>query len=153
MAVAALRRALGEGGKRVEIASAGVAASDGAPASRPAVAAAQRHGLDLQGHSARRVSVEALAGADLVLVMDRAELEAVRRLHPGAASRSHLITELGPGATSGAGIPDPFGGSSESYEECLRRITEHVERIAPSILREVEARAAAEAAGRDEGVA
>jgi len=153
LAAAALRRAVGEAGRRVAIASAGVAATDGSPATESAVAAGQRHGLDVGAHRAQRASAELLEQADLVLALDVAELEAVRRLQGGVASRSHLITELGAGARSGAGVPDPFGGSPEAYEECWRRIAEHVERIAPIVLREVQARAEAQAASRDRGSA
>ena len=153
LAAAALRRALGEGGRRVAIASAGVAATGGLPATPHAVTAGQRHGLDLSAHRAQRVDAELLEQADLVLALDVAEREALRRLYPGAGSRIQLITEVGAGAPSGAGVADPFGGSLEAYEECLRRIAEQIERIAPIVLGEVQVRAAAEAAARDRGSA
>jgi protein-tyrosine-phosphatase len=151
LAAAALRQALGEAGRRVAIASAGVAATAGAAATAPAVATGQRHGVDLGGHRAQRVGAELLEQSDLVLALDTAELEAVRRLLPGAASRIHLITELGADAPSRGGVPDPFGGSPEVYEECWRRIAEHVARIAPIVVGAVQARAEAEAGPRHRG--
>ncbi len=152
MAVAALSEALGEEGQRVAISSAGVLAADDAPASAHAVEVAGRRGLDLSAHRARRLTAAQLAEADLVLAMDGTQLGAVRRMSPEAASRSHVSSDFGAGAPAGVGVPDPFGGSVEAYEECLRRIVEHVERIAPIILHEVQARAEAEPASRDKGV-
>jgi protein-tyrosine-phosphatase len=153
LAAAALREALGDAGRRVSIASAGVMATEGSPASPGALQVGQRRGLDLSGHRSRRVTAELLQEADLVLALDRAELEAVRRMNPKAAARSHLITDAGSDASPGAGVPDPFGGSAEAYEECLRRITEHAGRIARMVLREVQVREEAAAASRDKGVA
>jgi protein-tyrosine-phosphatase len=71
-------------------------------------------------------------GADLVLVMERGHLAAVRAL--GAdAEHSHVLSEWpGPGEPA-LEISDPFGASSEAYEECWRRIQHHLERVVPYI--------------------
>jgi protein-tyrosine phosphatase len=152
LAAAALRRALGAAGRRVAVGSAGVSAAEGVPAAAPAVAVAERHGLDVGGHRARGLTAALVAEADLVLAMDVSQLEAVRRLAPAAAAKSHLLGDLGAGEARGIGVPDPFGGRVEDYEDCLQLITEHVERIAPIIRRAVESRAEAGTASRDKGV-
>lgn len=153
LAAAALRQALGSGGERVEIRSAGVLASPGNPATTPAIDVGSRHGLDLRAHHSERLGIEQVEAADLILILDRSEQDAVSRLSPAAASRTYLLSDYGSEAPSGESVPDPFGGSREAYEECLRRILEHTQRIASVISREVQARREAEAASRDRGAA
>ena len=72
-------------------------------------------------------------GADMVLVMERGHLGAVRALGAGP-ERSHVLSEW-PGLDEpGLELSDPFGASSEAYEECWRRIQHHLERVLPVIL-------------------
>jgi hypothetical protein len=42
----------------------------------------------------------------------------------------------------GLPLSDPFGGSSEAYEECWRRIIHHVDRVVPQIREASRARSA-----------
>ena len=151
LAAEALRQALGEEGQRVEILSAGILAVPGSPASAGVVEVAHRQGLDFRAHRAQRLTLELVDGADLVLALDTTEHEGVLRLAPEAASRTDLLSDYGLEKPSGLGVPDPFGGSREAYEECLRRIVEHVQRVAPIVLRKVQARLEAEAGSRDRG--
>src|SRR5262249_60516092 len=81
------------------------------------------------------------------------ELEVVRRMSPDAGARAHLLSDFDSEHPTGEGIPDPFGGSREAYEECLRRVTEHVQRVAAVVIREGKARREAESASRDRGAA
>jgi len=149
LAAALLRRALGSGsGVRVE--SAGVVAVPGSPATRNAQEVARVVGLDLSAYRAHRLDDPLLATSDLILTMDSYELEVVRQRVPGAADRASLVTDFAREKPTGEGIPDPFGGSLEAYEECLRRLEECVSRILPAVLREARARGAA-GAGREEG--
>ena len=132
LAAAAFREELGGDRERVEIVSAGTAAADGQPASSGALAAGAREGLDLSGHEARRVTAGLLRGADLVLVMEREHLRAAAAL--GAdPERTHVLSEWPPPGAPEAPVADPFGGSAETYEECLRRIRRHVRRIVPYV--------------------
>ena len=141
LAAALLRRALGaESGVRVE--SAGVVAVPGSPATRHAQDVAQRAGLDLTEHRARRLDDPLLVTSDLILTMDSYELEVIRQRVPGAADRLGLLSDYARERPTGEGIPDPFGGSLEAYEECLRRLEENVSRVLPAVLREARARRA-----------
>lgn len=142
LAAALLRRALGpESGVRVE--SAGVVAVPGSPATRHAQDVAQRSGLDLSEHRARRLDDPLLVTSDLILTMDSYELEVIRQRVPGASERLSLLSDYARERATGEGIPDPFGGSLEAYEECLRRLEGHVSRVLPAVLREARARRAA----------
>jgi len=132
MASAALLHALGPDADRVDVVSAGTAAWDGQPATTPSIEVAAADGVDLQSHRSRRVSPELVRSADLVLVMERAHLAAVRAL--GAdPSRTHVLNEYLQQGTSDSPVSDPFGASREAYEECWRRITHHVDRVVPHI--------------------
>ena len=140
LAQAALVRALGDTAAKVAVGSAGTAASDGAPASPPSRDVARRAGLDLEGHRSRRLTRDLLAAADLVLLMDPRDRALVRSLDSEAAARTHGLVDFGRERSTGEAIPDPYGGSAEAYEECLRRIESHLERVAPYVRAAVEER-------------
>ena len=132
MAAGALRRLLAADGGRIVVESAGTAAWDDQPATEAAVRVAALAGVDVSGHRSRRLTPAIVRGADMVLVMERGHLAAVRAL--GAdPEHSHVLSEWpGPGEP-GLEISDPFGASSEAYEECWRRIQHHLERVVPYI--------------------
>jgi protein-tyrosine phosphatase len=134
MAAGALRQALGTDVERILVESAGTAAWEGQPATEPSVRVAANAGVDLSGHRSRRVTPAMVRGSDIVLVMERGHLAAVRAL--GAdPDRTHVLSEWPAPGEPGLEISDPFGASSEAYEECWRRIQHHLERVLP-VLRE-----------------
>ncbi len=141
MASAALRQALGPDAERVEVLSAGTAAWEGQPATAPSIEIAAANGADLTPHRSRRVTPELVRSADLVLVMERAHLAAVRAL--GAdPTRTHVLHEYLQQGTPESPVSDPFGASREAYEECWRRITHHLDRVVPHIREASRARSA-----------
>ena len=76
---------------------------------------AARAGIDLSSHRSRRLTPAMVRGADMVLVMERGHLAAVRAL--GAdADHSHVLSEWPAPGEPGLEISDPFGASSEAYE-------------------------------------
>ena len=129
MAEAIARREIDDRGWRhVEVASAGVSAYPGSPASQEAVEVARERGLDLANHRSRPLSAEEVEAADVILVMAPHHLDAVRRL--GGEEKGALLTlfaagEEGDGA-EGRGVPDPIGGTREEYAATFRRIEELV---------------------------
>lgn len=118
----------------VQVASAGLAASVGAPASRHAVTVGSRHGLELEGHRSRPLTPELLEWADLVLAMSPSHLHAIEQV--GAGEKAALLGDFAAGGT-GAGhpVPDPFGGDEQEYEDTLRELRRLVgdalDRLAP----------------------
>ena len=141
LAAAALARALGERAGQVEVTSAGTAAIDGAPASEGSRRAAARAGLDLTRHRSRHLDRSVLDGVDLVLLMDPRDLQEVRALDPEAAGQTYGLADFARPAPTGEAVPDPFGGSPEAYEECLRRIEMHLERVVPYVTAALDQRA------------
>jgi protein-tyrosine phosphatase len=141
MAAGALRQALGADAERVIVESAGTAAWEGQPATDPSVRVADASGVDITGHRSRRVTPELLRAADLILVMEPVHRAAVLAL--GAEpERSHLLSEWPEPGEPQLVLSDPFGGSSEAYEECWRRIQRHVERVVPKLREALRARSA-----------
>lgn len=119
LAEAVFRRLLREAGRSdIVVTSAGTGAYEGAPASEGAFLVALEAGLDLSGHRARLLSREAVAEADLLLVMARGHLARVERL--GGGARAHLL-----GDYAGAGgdeVKDPYGGDVEGYRATLEQL-------------------------------
>jgi protein-tyrosine-phosphatase len=142
LAAAAFRRALGDLAARVEVRSAGTAAFDGAVASEGARTAAANAGLDLSGHASRRLDASLLEGVDLVLLMDPRDRAHVRAIDPDAAAQAYGLAGFARPAAEDEAIPDPYGGSPEAYEECLRRIESHLERVVPYVRAALDQRAA-----------
>ena len=88
----ALERRLGNGAPPVG--SAGTIARDGAPAMPEAVEAVAELGVDVSGHSARRLRPEDIRDADLIVGMAAEHLEDIHALVPEAESRTFTLKEL-----------------------------------------------------------
>ena len=140
LAEVALKRMLGESASRVEVTSAGVSAWDGAPASEGARAVAKKHGLSLEGHQSRRLTPKILEQQDLVLLMNPGDLVKVRALDENGGAEIYGLGDFGRARPDGSGVPDPFGGPPEAYEEALARIEEHLGRVVPYIQAELRER-------------
>ena len=131
MAETIARRLLDRRGVRgIEVASAGTAAWDGAPASEGAYLVTLEHGLDVSAHRARQLTTDMVAAADLVLGMSAHHVERAEAL--GGKGKSHLLGEFaGPAA---AEVEDPFGGDLDEYRRTFTQLetllTAAVERLA-----------------------
>lgn len=88
----ALERRVGDGAPRV--ASAGTIARDGAPAMPEAVEAAADLGVDISGHSARRLRREHVREAELIVGMAAEHREDIGVLVPEAEGRTFTLKEL-----------------------------------------------------------
>ena len=116
------------GWTNVEVASAGVFASPGAPASRGALDAVQRRGLDLEHHRARLLDVDLAEAADLILTMTAGHRDALEQMGLGvrAATLGDFAMEGGIGP--GPDVPDPIGAGPDVYDATLVHIRELLER-------------------------
>jgi protein-tyrosine phosphatase len=135
MAEAVARREIEQRGlHHVRVASAGVAADPGAPASPPARLVLSREGIEIGGHSSRLLDHEILSWADLVLAMSPSHLHVIEQL--GGDHKAALLGDFAEGA-DGAGSPvlDPFGGDESTYRATLRDleylIQKSLDRLAP----------------------
>lgn len=123
MAEGLLRRAVA-GRSDYEVASAGVAAATGEPASAHAVATLARRGIALGGFASRPVSGELLGWATHVFAMTGGHLAQLEGRFPDAADKLFLACEFIdlPGEGVGADIPDPIGLGPAAYEEVAARL-------------------------------
>ncbi len=98
----------------VEALSAGVFATDGAPASPEAVRAARTYGADISRHRSRRLTAELIHRADVVFCMTEAHVDAVLRIAPEAQGK---VRRLG-----SEDVDDPIGGGLPEYQRIAAQI-------------------------------
>ena len=97
-----------------KVASAGVAAPLGAPASIEAVQVCRDINVDLLPHRSQPVTHELLEASRWIVVMTSYHRDILVDLHPQCAPRIRLLKSFGfSGGISD--IPDPIGGSVEVY--------------------------------------
>jgi protein-tyrosine phosphatase len=116
LAEAALRDAAA--GLDLEIDSAGTGSwHTGEPPDRRAQAVALRHGVDISGYRARKVTRADFTRFSHILALDRENLSDLQRLRPrdATASLSLLLDHL-PGR-EGEEVPDPWYGGPADFED------------------------------------
>ncbi|ABF12709.1 low molecular weight protein-tyrosine-phosphatase [Cupriavidus metallidurans] len=118
MAAALLGRAL----PQCRVLSAGLAPPVGAAADPRAVRLLAVEGSDLTDHRARAVSAALVAGADLVLVMDEEQRDALEDMYPQARGKTYRLCEQ-----EQTDVPDPFSGSMSMFVIALGLIKMGVE--------------------------
>ncbi len=132
MADVVLRAELGRAGLDglVDVDSAGTGDWHlGEPMAGPAAAELARRGYDGSAHRARRIQRSWFGQRDLVLAMDRSNLDSLRVLAPDAEAagpRLMLFRSFDPDLARGApddpwdgAVPDPYGGPQAGYAEAL----------------------------------
>ncbi|MCL2107282.1 MAG: ribosomal protein S18-alanine N-acetyltransferase [Oscillospiraceae bacterium] len=100
-----------QGVSGVQIFSAGLAASDGCPATAHMLQAAQEYSVDLAPHRSRFLTTDLLQEAELVVCLSAS--------HALTLSRYVEERKL---RVLGGGVSDPFSGDIEEYRSCVRRI-------------------------------
>jgi tRNA threonylcarbamoyl adenosine modification protein (Sua5/YciO/YrdC/YwlC family) len=104
----------------VIIASAGLAAWGGGPASEHAVEVVAASGGDLSAHESQPVTEALVRQADVILTMTAAHRNALLAQFPEAGGR---VTMLAPDRRD---VIDPIGGTVETYRKCARQIEAHL---------------------------
>ncbi|HEU4950949.1 MAG TPA: hypothetical protein VFT46_03315 [Holophagaceae bacterium] len=117
LAEALLRAALPA---RIQVASAGLAAMEGAPADPEAVRLGRAEGLDLSAHRGLQVTPDLALGAELVLVMDEAQKAWCEALFPSVRGRVFLLGHWRP--AEAREIADPYRRGAEAFQAAWHRI-------------------------------
>ncbi len=102
-----------------KISSAGVMAASDLPASHEAIEVCTAKGVDLKDHKSSLVTSELVEKSDLIFVMCRSYLEAIRTLAPASTEKCFLLDK-------NDDIPDPIAGGHEVYYRCSRQIEDAV---------------------------
>jgi protein-tyrosine-phosphatase len=100
---------------RVQARSAGISARVGAPMTQEAQQALRLLNVPFAPHVARNLTVELAHQVEMIFCMTRAHREAVIRLIPSVAGKTHCLDPEGD-------IEDPIGSGLEAYLECARHI-------------------------------
>lgn len=107
------------------------------------IAIAKTHGVDISGQKARKVAPADFSRFDLILGMDRSNVDDLRVLAPaGAEDRIHLFLDFVGGRAKD--VPDPYYGGEEGFAEVYRMIRVASEALAAKL----GARASAPASGQ-----
>lgn len=114
MAEVLLRQRLRTLDRTVEVQSAGVGALRDHPADSPAQARMRARGLDLSTHRARQVTPELARWADIILVMESKQRDAMLDIAPASRGKTYLL-----GHWIGQEVPDPYQQPDEVYTRAL----------------------------------
>jgi protein-tyrosine-phosphatase len=119
-------RAEGVGGR---VASAGLWAVDGAPASQAVQAILADRGADVSAHRSRPLTEDNVDEADVIVVMTESQRRALLARFPEAAGKVSLLKEYDP-VSKGGDLRDPFGDGRKVYET----IRDEIERALPGLI-------------------
>ncbi len=100
----------------VEVKSRGVTTMPGLPASKEAIQAMSKKGVDISTHLSAPISSRDIAEADLVITMTLVHKQMLLSRHPEFRHKIRTLSELLPGVLSG-GVTDPFGQSQAVYDD------------------------------------
>lgn len=129
------------------VSSAGLFVEPGAPMASMAQAALHGLGVDVDSHEAQPVTRALIEEADVVLTMTGSHAEQLRRQFPEAAGKVYPFAHYAVGTcgdedglqddaiTVGYDIPDPFGGSKDTYDRCAKHLHGLTERALERLLR------------------
>ena len=105
------------------VASAGISAIEGFPASEDTIRAMRDEGVDVSGHRSRRLTIPMIHEADRIFVMEPMHRDYILGLYPEAVSKVSLLSEFG------QAIPDPIRMSPAFYKSTLDAIRQHLTKI------------------------
>jgi protein-tyrosine-phosphatase len=106
-------------------ASAGFHSPEGRPADPVMVDVARNLAVRLDSWQSHTLTAAMVQRADLILAMEVAHLDRLKKAHPEARQRSCLLD------SSGAEIPDPYGHDRSQYERVAQRVCAAVDRWFP----------------------
>lgn len=103
--------------KELQVASAGLAAYGGGPASPETLQVLKERGWTLDGFRSRMVSDELVGQATHVFCMTRAHRDTLQSLYPDLADKFYLVCDFAEDREPGGDVPDPIGAGPEAYEQ------------------------------------
>lgn len=122
---------------RFSLDSAGIGGWHAGEAPDPrSIAVAARYGVDISGQSARRIGEADFSRFDLILGMDRSNVQDLRRMAPESArDRIHLYLDYALGTARD--VPDPYYGGADGFEKVYRMIREASEALSKRLAGEL----------------
>lgn len=105
----------------IQVASAGIAAMPGAPATPQAVEAMHRLGLEIGDHASQPIDSRQAQYADLILTMTNHHRQALISQWPLLEPRTRTLRQ------DGGDVTDPIGSPVEVYDACARQIRDNLQ--------------------------
>ena len=134
MAAALARRHLDEMGRPdIEVASAGTAAAEGAPASEGSYLVGLEKGLDISDHAASFLTRDVVKAADLIFGMSSHHVERAKAL--GGEGKTFLFGEYAGRPFNECEVDDPFGGGLDDYRRTYDQLDQLMKDTLPRLLR------------------
>lgn len=106
-----------------EFLSAGVAANPSFPIPSTVIELLKEEGIQEFEHTPKAVSAEDVEAADLILTMEKFHKNLLEKQFPEAKEKIRNLK------ADGTDIPDPIGGSEETYRKCLKEIKEALKEV------------------------
>jgi protein-tyrosine-phosphatase len=124
--------------KKVRILSAGLQARRGGSASQVVRHVSRLNGFSLKGHQSDPLTAKTVKAADVILVMEQYQKDAILERFPDAEGKTFRIMEYlwNGDAEDVRDIPDPTGQNTTDYEEFIEVAHAEVERIFRELARE-----------------
>lgn len=105
----------------------------GSPPDPRSIAVAARYGVDISGQSARKVEALDFSRFDLILGMDRSNVQDLHSVAPDSAQeRIHLYLDYTLGIRRD--VPDPYYGGADGFEKVYRMIREASEALSKRLI-------------------
>ena len=124
--VIALSRLRADGGFHgAAVTSAGMAACPGDGAMPAAIRVSANHGLNLEGHRSKALTVELIEASDYVYTMTQGQALQLQRILPQYADKVHPLIADGD-------VKDPYGQSDAVYENCFQQIDAAIAALLPT---------------------
>lgn len=119
-----MRQAASAAGLTLEVDSAGVGGwHAGEPPDRRAQAVARRHGVDISGYRARKVSEDDFYRFSHVIAMDRENFAALKALRPSDATATLSLFLDHVEGREGQDVDDPWYGPASGFEVTWSDVT------------------------------
>ena len=112
--------------EKIEVASCGVGARPGAPATMEAILVMKNREIDISGHRSQPCTREDVLSSDLILAMGSEHTVFIQGMIPQAKDRIKLL-----------GIPDPIGMQMAMYEQVIQSIEKKLQGLWDEIIRGV----------------
>ncbi len=112
-----------------QVLSAGTWAIDGMPAAAEAIYQASRMGLDLTAHISQTITAQLMRAANLIIVMEQGQKEALRAEFPASAGKVFLLSEAATGSVYDVRDPSGMVINEDVPEEINGLVHEGFERI------------------------
>jgi ribose 5-phosphate isomerase B len=112
------------------VASAGLGALDGQPATDASVRVMAELGFDISRHYSQPLRVSLIEQADYIFTMTRQQQDTIQALYPMAAEKTFILREFEDAEIIGRDIADPIGAPLEVY----RMTRDQIRAALPSIM-------------------